>query len=552
MPSKACYLTYPKRSEFINDERYEEELVCYDSVFARDMQEGQEFKHGFGCGISVLLSCRQIYHEFAGVLYGSNTFVITRALHCHDQNDYQHLHYPWQCSQFDYAPLWLAGLGCQVDLLHKVYIDVDAICPRDCDVFEFTVFDMLPIIRIIWKHPWLTKKLEFFRSGRKNKEHAKLTSAREAGEHSEQRAILLNNWLNLLCTQDVLRLKQYIPFKMHLEHIWVPILQEQDSASDVSVQFCNIPTIKRYYIVNSGRGLTACEERPNFRIEHLLNEPVLARNIVEHAAHGQPGVVFDLTRPTFSGLDVSLLHLDRMFDAKYNLAEIFAQANDVTLRARSTSVESNFDHFIALQELRSNAQFREIVYAHREDSSPLTIELECDMSTKSSLPELEINIEGLVGFLCDTPNTALRISLNCLRDGRVYSECISVDTICLCLSIYVLLSDLLESWSIPLSHKWTADITALVIDGRGILKSATCCTDKGLYESTIENKFAHLSKEEMYHYGYMTAASHDRDYRYLCKRALRPHSGQVLECLLKLHYEYWADWKNVRPLPTTL
>jgi hypothetical protein len=58
------------------EEDYWEELEIDVEPHVKD----DDFHHSFGEGIGLLLSCRQIYHEAAGILYGHNTFLFFRVL----------------------------------------------------------------------------------------------------------------------------------------------------------------------------------------------------------------------------------------------------------------------------------------------------------------------------------------------------------------------------------------------------------------------------------------------------------------------------------------
>ncbi|KAF9692003.1 hypothetical protein EKO04_010137 [Ascochyta lentis] len=534
--AKAYLPKRPKRSDHTNDVTYPRCLEWYNEVFEQLLENGREFKLGFGCGLSVLLSCRQMYHECAGVLYGSNTFIISQALH-----DYSLRYFPQHEKaylQHEYAPLWLRSVGSQIDLLHEVYIDVDAV--RTLDYYESaTTFNILPIMRIIWEYPGLTNKIKFYHTGRQLEGHTEFTDAREAEAESKQKANVLNNLLELLCNQDFLRLKRYLSFDRLLKSVRIPTSPEQGFVSDVLVRFANVAPRRRYHITNSGRTITATELRPNHGFECLIPYRPLLEKIFGYAAHSQSGVVFDLTRKTVSGLDLGILQLNTRI--RYIMAGIIARANHVTLKARSTSVESDFDHFSALEELSPRSELGLIVYADREAVSPLTVELAFDVSVNTSLAELNISVEMLMGLLSQRPYTALRISLKCPRSQHTYSEHITVDIVRLCLNTFLLLCSLLDKWPLPLDMKGSARLLKLTIDGQGVLKSATCCTDDGSDGFTLANEHGHLSKEEMRYRGYGIKAYHERTHVDEELRALGYKNGHLDDILMDLCHRYWAD-----------
>lgn len=133
-----------------NDERFREALLIHDEDLERNRLQEDDFKHDLGGGLALLLSCRQVYHKCAGVLYGGNTFVISRALHRRDSPDVEevtHLHNK-DYNQFVFAPIWLSNIGSHIKLVQNVFIDIDSGCPQDC-LSACIRFAILPLMRII-------------------------------------------------------------------------------------------------------------------------------------------------------------------------------------------------------------------------------------------------------------------------------------------------------------------------------------------------------------------------------------------------------------------
>ena len=128
---------------------YMDYMDAHDVLVSEDLQKEQEFKHDLGCGLPLFLCCRQVYHEAAGVIYGGNTFAISRALHRHDtgRDDWRFDQDP-AYHQFSYASEWLLEIGSQLALLRKVWIDTGATCPPNC-AHANTHIDLLPLLRVL-------------------------------------------------------------------------------------------------------------------------------------------------------------------------------------------------------------------------------------------------------------------------------------------------------------------------------------------------------------------------------------------------------------------
>lgn len=109
---------HPERQPLkVVESRFRDTIRAYDKAIEEYVPQNQEFKHGLGVGLSLLLSCCQVYHECAGVLYGSNTFVVSRTFHRHDKPSDPDLDYDEGYDQFEYVPVWLSRLGNQINLV---------------------------------------------------------------------------------------------------------------------------------------------------------------------------------------------------------------------------------------------------------------------------------------------------------------------------------------------------------------------------------------------------------------------------------------------------
>jgi hypothetical protein len=148
--------------------------------------EDQEFNLGFHSSIALLHTCRQIYHEATGVLYGSNVFYFK-------QMPMSMCSYEAHCMQHDYAPSWLLRIGTHAALLFKVFIDLED-CPIGPRCYEWhKTIGLLPFLRL-------------------QRACCKIEFTRPESATSRVLAYVLNNIRVALGTEGVLNIKRYSEF----------------------------------------------------------------------------------------------------------------------------------------------------------------------------------------------------------------------------------------------------------------------------------------------------------------------------------------------------
>ncbi|KAI1508562.1 hypothetical protein L13192_07210 [Pyrenophora tritici-repentis] len=161
-PEEPSQLQWPH-----TDDAYSQNMREYWESYEEDAGLDEEFRHNFGDGLALLSSCRQLYHEASGVLYGHNSFIISRAVIRHDETDtydtsiYEHQEYLPPI----HAAHCLSNLGSQAELLRKVIIDTDTLCPVKCD-YSSEVYNILPLVRFLWHNPSMKDVVTCGQSGR--------------------------------------------------------------------------------------------------------------------------------------------------------------------------------------------------------------------------------------------------------------------------------------------------------------------------------------------------------------------------------------------------
>ena len=174
---------------FLERFRHEYSIDCGQRV----VEKG--FRHGLSGCVGLLLSCRQVYHEAVGILYGQNHFMVSL---CPSQ-------------QANSTCKWLVSIGSNYELLSRVSIDTDGL------EISSEAFELLPLLKLIWNHA--QAKCEFaFVSG------SSLSQERNngAGYHDPITAAdLMNRALVELGTADVLNLRQYAKYSGLISSIMI-------------------------------------------------------------------------------------------------------------------------------------------------------------------------------------------------------------------------------------------------------------------------------------------------------------------------------------------
>jgi hypothetical protein len=75
------------RCSYYGHDYYTGAMDQFYTDYEEEIGTDQNVRYGLGKSIALLLSCRQLYHEAAGVLYGKNSFVVSRFCERHNDDD---------------------------------------------------------------------------------------------------------------------------------------------------------------------------------------------------------------------------------------------------------------------------------------------------------------------------------------------------------------------------------------------------------------------------------------------------------------------------------
>jgi hypothetical protein len=291
---------YEKLREDAQEE--DEKEYCEEPEFdVEQYVKDDEFHHGFGESIGLLLSCRQIYHEAAGILFGHNTFLFSRVL---DMDDRRSVFYN-QCRS---AATWLERIGSQFALLSRVQIDADACCPRTCGFNHRSGHRHSPFLFLIWANPSATCEITYVHTGRfldrslhyDDYDDEDERKDQDVREHADFPTDVLNNLLVTLGKNDALNIKQHARYGRLLDNVVL-----EDAAGVFSV-FVTYHGHHQYYYSNvMDRGKKVewkKEEGPP-----LLDLPLSAKFLIHtYACTSDEVVVFDLDSKKAPGLQLGL------------------------------------------------------------------------------------------------------------------------------------------------------------------------------------------------------------------------------------------------------
>ena len=327
-----------------------------------------------GC-TDLLLSCRQVYYEAVGVLYGENTFFFSQFLE-------RQMHFTWT---------WLSRIGTHYQLLSRVIMDADA---------SYRRYNLLPLLKCIWNNPQAKCEFAFVRSGTsvcngRNKS-AELYDPVTAADP-------MNNILFQLGTADVLNLRQYAKYSGLISSI---IIWYHGHNHRGYVEYNDSGILRSFPHPERGFDILDLGSKVQWKgpeqlsLLSMTDECLLAINT--YAGTSDTNVVFDLDtneawgyRIGLSGVNNSLrAGIDRMHTRVYD---------EIVIQMSTQETTTNFNDFEALQKLLHVNNFEGLVnpFVRREEHCSVNMILIFKLSTPEPTADLRININKLLHIFKD-------------------------------------------------------------------------------------------------------------------------------------------------------
>jgi hypothetical protein len=533
-------------------ENYYLGLQQYYDTYEAEIGTDEEFRPDLHQGLGLLLSCRQVYQEASEIMYGGNAFVFSRILTRHTNIGTNHKHQEYL--QINYAGQWLTNIGPQIFRLTKVVIDVDAMCAWYGCHGDHELVDLLPILRIVWEHPDLSKVIKFENTGRTLDGQEILRAAATDG------AILLNNLLTTLAVQDVLDLRKYC-FSRRLMHS-VDVELSSDRVGQGCIRM-NLGGGVLWPFRASDEGRTvqwkAQKKRHSFEI---LPEDVRER-IAGLLVHNPDGITINLTTHTMHGFDFGLSQT-RLLDM-YNLARLATRLNNITLKLTSDQAITDFGKFRKVNDfmiMRGSGY----IYAMAEDfrkHNAQTIMLEIAPAEVIALSAVRVNINHLMYYLTYPhfhPESIIRLMLTPPPSTGAHQQITTISMKKLQRQLFLLLSDVIQETieehteSLKTSTNFAPALSNQMnsycdfwIDGYGKLLHAVFEEDK----TTINFRYGKLSMKELGVLGYSRAAGLESVVEaYMLESEMEDTDFYYQKVILRwgrLRWQLYGDWKAPAP-----
>jgi len=358
---------------------------------AEQQDSDGDFCQGFHGCVGLLLSCRQIYHEAVGILYGENMFLFSQAL----------------TNQLASACTWLASIGSHYQLLSRVRVDT-----KMYDEYQHMEYDLLPLLKLIWNHPDAKCDIAFTLSDCSLLEEGSFGFVRRHDPDSPTE--FMNGLLCALGTNDALSLRQYAKYSCLISSITVYHYQDEDAYQGYVAyteygirRSCPHP-VREFHILNHGSEVR-WKESLKWSLPFLPN--TLLSNISAYVNATDASIVFDLDakkargyRVGLSGVNDSLrCDIDQIRTPKYD---------EVVIRMSAHEATTDFESFKALEELLGIERFARLVNPNerRNQQCPITMLLMVKLSTPKPPADLRINISRLLQmFRCKGADPAIDI-----------------------------------------------------------------------------------------------------------------------------------------------
>jgi hypothetical protein len=502
----------PGADKMHSDQRDADRTIkSFHNQYFDELGGDHEFVHAYDMGIAVLLSCRQIYHEGAAILYSANEFIISRATDRHDEDGYDRLHYYYEYHPFNYADEWLSGIGSQHSLLKKVILDTDSVCPEECEN-RLEVFDILPLARFIWTHQGTEHKIRFGQSGRPLQQHTgEMCEISYADVECQKRVQNLNCILSEIVAKDSLDLKRFTFSTRILQSVNVSTYSRLGC-----VHYRNAPFYARRFEQtgdNTDTGFELSERAPVPGLSELMR--ITKGKLMNHCLSQSDIVMFDLNKVVVRGINLSLFQINRKI--RHQICSSFCSydhGKDVLINLTSHDLTTDFGAFSSLDKVgivsrnADQAPICDFITVNRTGKARTCIVLNLEVSTPSTLNMARIEIRGFCGRslqLLGTDEVLIRFILTYPCGRRLHTEERSILLSDLHRRIFLLLSDVMidSRYDEDYIHD---DLPSIWINGHGDLIRASFPADDSLDEVSIDYAYGRFNRDEVNHAGYKLIA----------------------------------------------
>jgi hypothetical protein len=360
--------------------------------------------HDIGSCVPLLRSCRQIYFEAVGILYSTNSFLISANPHQHNA----------QMTQLFTAANFLTSLGSQINLLKELSIDITKLCPEDCnDVERYSShvdteqIDVLPLVQVLWSQPKVAQIISLTCTERNfDRRVHPYYGENDLGHDIEP--LVLEQMIRALGSDNALGVIGYGRFERLLRNVWIrrnldwgwvahpiPSLMPCPQAEAEVVRAFDITTSPPSGSANLIWGSWAYDSKL-----HMFPQGVQAR-IRTYAIHSGDDIVFDLDRQSAHGLNYNLLHLNRSF--RLSVHQRAANGSQITVSFATSEVRTDFSNYASLRRWLGHSVSKVFpLNGMYEASSKIPPRIALDfnirrpVSPKLGLADLRVNVTSFI------------------------------------------------------------------------------------------------------------------------------------------------------------
>ncbi|KAF2638381.1 hypothetical protein P280DRAFT_471490, partial [Massarina eburnea CBS 473.64] len=379
----------------------------------------KETKRNIHSAMPLLLTCTSIYNEAATTLYTNNAFTITGPPR-----------YSIEVEQAANSGRWMRGIGSQVGMLRKVYIDLSVIYPaqrfshytcEDNQAWEASVA-MLPLLHILWANPELKADIIFVQSHSERMEPPFYIE--EDSEHdAEIDCEALTKTLKLL-QQDVLRLRRYWRF-----------IRAINVSRDGSRGLIEYGRRRNGFSLSNNGGSLIFEDSTPHNLLNLTGGILdVITKMITVAPKGVKITQLDLDKKTCTGGSPVFASVCKKL-RKSQLADFWCE-NKVRVKLTSQDTRTTFSNFKALQvwwcvnkteEFPYEGRFRlgprypggrELPPVQMRELPPVQIHLQFEAPKLIYLHELCIGVLDLVRIFTHAPRTKFEIYFSIANPNR--------------------------------------------------------------------------------------------------------------------------------------
>jgi len=408
-----------------------------------------DFRHGFQDCTRLLLSCRQIYHEAVGILYGENIFLFSRAL----------------SNQVWSASTWLSSIGSQYHLLSRVHIDADAYGER-----HYKKFDLLPLLKLIWIYPHAKCKIVFTPPGWPLPKHPRPYRALSSETADPIPSInFMNRVLFTLGTKDALNLKKYARYPRLIPSIVIQMWYGERPLGHISLKEAGTPRsfgdLRKNFDISDQGGKAEWRESSFSNLLDLSYRLLSEINTYVHASDAR--VVFDLDNEQVVGFQAGLHGVNQYLRQRID-REPGRSCDEIEFKMSTQEAVTDFKSFIALRRCLDIRKFKDLLDLARRLKRKRSVKmvLMFGLSTPKPIEDLRINITELLAiFRCGFLVSIIAVQES--NNGMTNTETIILHSVRW--AAFLLLSDILDQFP----AKADQPPPEIWIDGHGTVLYAT-------------------------------------------------------------------------------